>query len=82
MTGECLAALQASVSRTGRNSYMQRRGKRACITIEEMLGNGVFCWGRPTLYNEDLRQLESELRESLEMPVEDDDKKGIRLWKE
>jgi hypothetical protein len=26
---------------------MQRRGKHTSITIEELLGNGVFCWGRP-----------------------------------
>jgi hypothetical protein len=26
---------------------MQLRGKRTSITIEELLGNGVFCWGRP-----------------------------------
>jgi hypothetical protein len=26
---------------------MQRRGKRTSISIEELLGNGVFCWSRP-----------------------------------
>jgi hypothetical protein len=26
---------------------MQRRYKHTSITIEGLLGNGVFCWGRP-----------------------------------
>jgi hypothetical protein len=26
---------------------MQRRGKNTSITIQELLGNGVFCWIRP-----------------------------------
>jgi hypothetical protein len=26
---------------------MQRLGKHTSITIKELLGNGVFCWGRP-----------------------------------
>jgi hypothetical protein len=26
---------------------MQRRGKPISVTIEELLGNGVFCWVRP-----------------------------------
>jgi hypothetical protein len=26
---------------------IQRRGKHTSITIEELLGSGVFCWGRP-----------------------------------
>jgi hypothetical protein len=34
---------------------MQRRGKHASITIEELLGNGVFCGPAPRLYNEDPR---------------------------
>jgi hypothetical protein len=51
---------------------MQRRSKHASITKEELLGNGVFCWGRPRLYNEDLSQLRGELRESLETSLEDD----------
>jgi hypothetical protein len=42
-------------------------------------GNGVFCGSAPSLYNEDLRQLESELRVSLESAVEDDGKKGFGL---
>jgi hypothetical protein len=47
---------------------MQRRGKYTSITIEELLGNGVNCWGRP----EDPRQAETELMQSLEAAVEDD----------
>jgi hypothetical protein len=40
----------------------------------------VFTIGSaPRLYNEDLRPPELELREYLEMAVEDDGKKGIRL---
>jgi hypothetical protein len=31
---------------------MQQRGKYTSITREEKLGNGVFCWGDPRLYNE------------------------------
>jgi hypothetical protein len=26
---------------------MQRRGKHNSIRIEELLGNGIFCWSRP-----------------------------------
>jgi hypothetical protein len=26
---------------------MQRRGDHASITIKDLLGNCVFCWGRP-----------------------------------
>jgi hypothetical protein len=48
---------------------MQRLGKYISATIEKLLRNGVFCGGRP----EDLRQLRIELRESLEMAVEDDE---------
>jgi hypothetical protein len=44
--------------------------------------NGVFFGFTPTLYNEDVRQLESKLRESLEMSVEDYGKKRISLWEE
>jgi hypothetical protein len=29
------------------SASMQRQGKYFSITIEELLGNGVFCWGRP-----------------------------------
>jgi hypothetical protein len=41
--------------------------------------------GTPRLYNEDPRPVETELRKSLEMALEDDrgnGKKGIRLCKE
>jgi hypothetical protein len=51
---------------------MQWRGKHTAITIEELLGNGVFCESAPSLYNEDLRQLRRELCEVLELAVEDD----------
>jgi hypothetical protein len=34
---------------------MQRLGKYTSVTIEELLGNGVFCGSAPTLYNEDYR---------------------------
>jgi hypothetical protein len=49
---------------------VQRRAKHTSVTIEELLENGVFCGSAPKLCNEDLRQLELELRESLEMVVE------------
>jgi hypothetical protein len=51
---------------------MQRLDKHTSITIEELLVNCVFCGSVPRLYNEDLRQLREELRESLETAVEDD----------
>jgi hypothetical protein len=51
---------------------VQRGGKHTSVTIEELLGNGVFRGADRRLYNEDLRQLRGELRESLETPVEDD----------
>jgi hypothetical protein len=49
---------------------MQRRGKHTSTTIEELLGNGVFCSIR--LYNEGPRPAELELSKSLETAVEDD----------
>jgi hypothetical protein len=53
---------------------MQRRGKHTSIAIEELLGSGVFCWGGPSLYNEDPRLVqEKELRQSFEAVVEDDE---------
>jgi hypothetical protein len=52
---------------------MQRRGKHASVTIEELLGGVVFSVGAdPRLYNEDPRPAEIESRESLETTVEDD----------
>jgi hypothetical protein len=43
------------------------------MTIEQLLGNCVFCWVHPeAIYNEDPRPAESELREPLEAAVEDD----------
>jgi hypothetical protein len=47
---------------------MQLRGKHISITIEELLGNSVFCLIRL----ECPRPAEKELREFLEMAVEDD----------
>jgi hypothetical protein len=47
---------------------MQLRGKHTSVTVEELLGNGVHCWGRP----EDPSPAEIELKESLETAVEDD----------
>jgi hypothetical protein len=41
---------------------MQRRGKHTSITTEELLGNCVLRGSSPKLYNEDLRQIESEPR--------------------
>jgi hypothetical protein len=38
-------------------------------TIEGLLGNGVSVGSDPSLYNEDLRQLELELWESPELAV-------------
>jgi hypothetical protein len=52
---------------------MQRRGKHTSITIEVLLGNGVFCLGRPdAIYNEDPRSAEIKLMECLETAVEND----------
>jgi hypothetical protein len=51
---------------------MRRQGKHASITIEELLGKGVFYVSVPRIYKEDLRQLREELRESLETVVEND----------
>jgi hypothetical protein len=51
---------------------MLRRGKHTCIKIEELLGNGVSFGAAPRLYNEDPRPVEIELRDSLEMAVQDD----------
>jgi hypothetical protein len=45
---------------------MERRGKHTSVTIEEASG------AAPRLYDEDLRQLGGELRESIEISVEDD----------
>jgi hypothetical protein len=45
---------------------MQWRGKHTSVTTEELLGNGVFCWGLLEAIQR------GELRESLEMAVEDD----------
>jgi hypothetical protein len=42
------------------------------LTIEELLGNGAFCWAYPRIYNENLRSAEIEQRESLEAAVEGD----------
>jgi hypothetical protein len=50
---------------------MKHRGKHTSTTIEELFGNGVLCGSSPRLYNEDLRELELELRESLESAAED-----------
>jgi hypothetical protein len=51
---------------------MQRRGKRASITIEKLLGKGVFCLVRPEAIKRGSRASREELRESLEMAVEND----------
>jgi hypothetical protein len=56
---------------------MQRRGKHTSITIEELLGNGVYVAAAPWLYNDDLRRLRIELRESPEAAVEDDGEEKI-----
>jgi hypothetical protein len=40
--------------------------------MEDLLGSDVLCCGAPSLYNEDPRPIETELRESLQMAVEDD----------
>jgi hypothetical protein len=48
---------------------MYRRGKHTSVTIEVLLGNGVFCGSRPE--TEDPRQL-GELSEALETAVEDE----------
>jgi hypothetical protein len=47
-------------------------------TEEAVFSVGAASW----LYNEDLRQLELELRESLELAIGRNGKKGIRLCKE
>jgi hypothetical protein len=49
----------------------KRRDNHTCIIMVELLLNGVFCWNRPRLYNEDPRLEGIELRESLETAVED-----------
>jgi hypothetical protein len=42
-------------------------------TIEELLGNDIFVVATPRLYNEVIRQLRADLRESLETAVEGDE---------
>jgi hypothetical protein len=32
------------------------------IRIDELLGNGIFCWGRPRLYNENPRPVENRIQ--------------------
>jgi C4-type Zn-finger protein len=50
---------------------MQRRGKHASITIEELLGNAVFSWGHSKAYIMRIPGKLKKLRESLDMDVED-----------
>jgi hypothetical protein len=48
----------------------------AAVNQHAILGEAMFSVGAaPRLYNEGLRELELELRESLEMALEDDGKK-------
>jgi hypothetical protein len=35
---------------------MKRRGTHTSITIEELLGKGVLCWGRPEVIQRELRE--------------------------
>jgi hypothetical protein len=49
---------------------MQQRGKHTSITIEELLGNGVCCWGRPETIKRGSQPAEIRLKESLEMATE------------
>jgi hypothetical protein len=51
---------------------MHRRVKHTSITIDELLGNGVFYWGNLRLYNEEPRPTEAKLREPLEILLKDD----------
>jgi hypothetical protein len=51
---------------------MQRPDKHTSITIEKLLGNGVFCWDRPEAIYRGPQAAEIKLRESLETAVEDD----------
>jgi hypothetical protein len=51
---------------------MQQRGKQTSITIEEFLGNSVFCWSRPEAVQRGSQASREELRGSLEVAVEDD----------
>jgi hypothetical protein len=51
---------------------MQWQGKHASITIKELLGSCVFCWGRPEAIFLAFQAAEMELRKSLAMAVEDD----------
>jgi hypothetical protein len=51
---------------------MQLRDKDTSVTIEELSGNGVFCWGRPEAIVRGSQAAEIELRETLEMTVEKD----------
>jgi hypothetical protein len=57
---------------------MQWRGKYASVTIEELLGNGVFVGSAPRLYNEDPRPAEIELRETVDKAAEDDSERVAR----
>jgi hypothetical protein len=51
---------------------MQWRGKHTSITIQELLANSVFCWGcTEAIQQRSQATWETELRESLEMAVED-----------
>jgi hypothetical protein len=51
---------------------MQQLDKYTSVTIEELLGNCVFCLGLPEAIQNDLRIAEIELREFLETALEDD----------
>jgi hypothetical protein len=51
---------------------MQRRGKHFYVTIEDLLGRLSSVGAALSLYNEDPRLSEIELRESLKIAVEDD----------
>jgi hypothetical protein len=51
---------------------MQRRGKHTSITVQELIGHGVFCWAGPEAIWRGSQAAGIELRESLETAVEDD----------
>jgi hypothetical protein len=53
-------------------SFIYNGAVNTPVTIEKLLGIGVFCWVYPRLYNEDSMSAEIELRKSLEMTVEYD----------
>jgi hypothetical protein len=53
---------------------MQQQGKHTSITIQELLGNDIFCWEQPKRY---LRQLKGGLWRSLEAAVNDDGEEQI-----